>query len=96
MLYPGDIITEVETYDKYGRRDGPFRIGVHDGEVPLGFLLYEYDVTRITVTCISGRDGSTSQRNVRLSKTYADIANIYDMPLTTGLKTPLQENPLSD
>ena len=96
VLYPGDIITEVETYDKYGRRDGPFRIGVHDGEVPLGFLLYEYDVTRITVTCISGRDGSTSQRNVRLSKTYADIANIYDVPLTTGLKTPLQENPLSD
>lgn len=96
ILYPGDIITEVETYDKSGRRNGPFRIGVHDGEVPLGFLLYEYDVKRLKVTYISGNTGSVNQRNVSLSKTYADVAHVYDVPLSTGLRTPLKENPLTE
>lgn len=96
ILFPGDIITEVDTYDKAGRRNGPFRIGVHDREIPLGFLLYEYDVIEVKVTYISGSDGSVNQKTVKLSKTYADVAHVYDVPLSTGLKAPLVEKPLSE
>lgn len=96
ILFPGDIITEIDTYDKAGRHKGLFKIGVRDKEVPLGFLLYEYDVAKVKVTYISGRDGSANQKTVNLSKTYADVAHIYDVPLSTGLKAPLEETPVSE
>jgi S1-C subfamily serine protease len=90
----GDIITSVTTYNSEDNATGTYKIGVHDDEVPLGFLLYEYSVARADVTFISGRSGTTYKKSLRLG-TYATISSLQDVPLSTGLKAPLKENPFS-
>ena len=90
----GDIITSVTTYNSEDNATGTHKIGVHDDEVPLGFLLYEYSAVRADVTFISGRSGTTYNKSLRLT-TYASVSSSQDVPLSTGLKAPLKENPFS-
>lgn len=84
-LKVGDVITSIKTHDLNGSIIETFNIGVHDDESPLGVLLYKYDVQSITVTFISQQTGTTQSKKIPFTKTYANVADIKDLYLGTGL-----------
>lgn len=88
----GDIILTVQVFGANGQTITPvYTIGVHDGEMPFGFLLYEYAAASLTITYISGQSGVINTKTIPFTKTYADVPDTYDVPLSTGLKTPIKQ-----
>lgn len=87
-----DVILTVQVFGANGQAITPaYSIGVHDGEMPLGFLLYEYAAASVKVTYVSGQNGAILTKTVPFTKTYANVPDAYDVPLSTGLKTPIKQ-----
>ena len=87
----GDIIVSVITYNAARAKLNKYNIGTHEDETPLGVLLYAYSAASAQVTVVSRNTATLKTVTVPLTKTYADVPAIYDMPLTTGLRAPIKK-----
>lgn len=90
-LKTGDILLSIKTHDKNGNDIENFALGVHDDETPLGVLLYKYNIHSITPTYISRQTGKIQSKKILFTKTYANVEDIKDMYLSTGLRKEVEE-----
>lgn len=88
-INPGDIVISGKLFDSNGTELSSYDFGVHDYEHSLGAIIYQYPASEITLTFISKQSGQTTTTTVQLDKTYADVPEIKDLYLNTGLSKPI-------
>jgi len=89
IIAVGDIILSGTLFDSNGVEICAYDFGVHDKEHSLGAIIYHYSASTISIVYISGQTGQVSNTNIPLTKTYADVPEIKDVNLQTGLNNPI-------
>lgn len=92
ILNAGDILINVQLFDANDESQGTIVFGVHDDESSLAVLLYKYTTVKLIFEYISGQTGQSLEATVPFTKTYADVPDVKDIYLKTGLSKPLAVN----
>jgi len=87
ILNPGDLLLDcsVNSTGEY------FKFGNKENEKTPGILLYYYTDTPITISFRNTATKITQTANVTLNIRYADVSNLLDAPLQTGLNEIIDE-----
>jgi hypothetical protein len=62
-----------------------FKFGTNQNEKTPGILIYNYNTITITISYINRNTKIKQTSTVTLDKSYADVSNLLDGPLQSGL-----------